>query len=332
MTRSLLQVLLSFNLCTLVLLLSAGTASANAGPVEWATSDYGGTVVPVKNHAISVLGEHLTVDLAGAKRYDSGITTVPIRATYRLRNESGASQTALLAFPYWTHWESVDPKQRPEARFSVTLNEVALPVHSVNIDIAHEVIPEGEGVLRQLRERVLNSGRLINIGPAAQPQSWAMRALAFEVSLPPGEERTLEVSYLQEAAVSKHDSPSFDIVQIDYVLQTARYWRDFRDLEVEVRAPRGTHIESNLALSLVTRSDIDVYRFRSPTLPGINLRAAALWPVSWDVALFRTIGGGDDYQGRMRLIFMYLPLGLVALAVVGLIAYRARRWRGNESP
>ncbi len=73
-----------------------GTVSANAGPVEWSRSVYGGTLVPSTSSQVAVLREHLLIDFA--HRVGWG---VPIAASYRLHNETQQLQSFMVAFPVW---------------------------------------------------------------------------------------------------------------------------------------------------------------------------------------------------------------------------------------
>ncbi|MGQ9676106.1 MAG: hypothetical protein ACUVX1_10630, partial [Chloroflexota bacterium] len=277
-------------------------------PAEWATWSYGGTLVPVKNESVAILSERLVLDFAAARHYDHGPTSVPISASYRLRNESDTEQRLLVAFPCWTRSDRKAAEDLKNAGFRVAFNGAPLAFSDADIQLPDATRSTGKGLLRDLRD----------------PGTWRLRAVSFEVSLKPRGEGALDVSYFQDAGVSRAESATADLVQLDYILQTARYWRDFRDLEIEMRAPRGMPLENSLALTPATADNVDVYRFASPTLPDSNLRVAVLWPVPWNVALLRVIGGGSDYAGTMLSLFLCLPLGLLALVFLSAYIYSRR--------
>jgi hypothetical protein len=310
------------------LLLSPAAALANAGPTGYAADHYGGTLVPVKHDSIAVLGEHLTIDLSKLSLPLAGDERVPIRATYRIRNESGSPQKALLGFPYWTWRQETDQLQGPGESFRVTLDGRPLETRPAPIALADESAPPGEGLLRDLRTRAGEGGQ----GLREHRWPWAVRAVAFGVELSPGEERTLEVSYLQELGVDTQESAWSQLVQLDYILLTARYWEGFRDLELELLAPRGARVESSLPLTLapdVESQGIDRYTFRSASLPETNLRLAASLPLPTDLGVLRFIGRGSAAGGRLRLVALpAVVLPIVLWVTAARYAARERRRMG----
>ncbi len=320
--------------CGLVLLLWLSlpvAVLANGGPAEWAGNEYGGTLVPAKNNAIAVLSERLSIDFA--KAHGEGMVTVPIRATYRLCNESSALQVALVAFPFWwTSHHGYSPFVDFEPNIRASLDGKPLPVQRAaslqaampavleraGVDLAHEKAPAGGGLLRDLW----------TAGPSSP---WMLRAVAFEVGLAAGEESTLEVSYPQHAGVSHIDASWREIMQIDYILRTASYWKRFDDLEIEVLAPRGMSLESNLPLSKVEGRDAheaDRYVYRWAGLPDSNLRVAVGEPFPTPVhgAIYRFFGSGNEQQRQMVIQgLLTISIPVVVWIAVALYADRGAR-------
>lgn len=297
-------------------------ALANGGPAEWAGNEYGGTLVSVQDEAIAVLGERLTIDFAAVGDADP-MRSVPITATYRLRNGAAEARTVLVAFPFW--WQAhhgYSPFVDFEPQVKAALDGAPLVVQraaSLQEDlpaalagagwrIPPEAAPAGEGLLRDLQAY----GPPPASGTAGSEPSWRLRAVAFTVTLAAGAEGVLEVSYPQHAGLSLRDPRWANMRQIDYILQTARYWKDFHDLEVEVRVPHGLDVAANLPLSLVASDDVDRYTFRSPTLPATNLRVAVGEPLSVDRVVLRYLGRGNERIGRDTLLIL-----LFAAAILG---------------
>jgi len=304
-SRALLPLVLSVLFLLALLPISA---FANGGPAEWAGNEYGGTLLPVKNDSVSVVSEYLIVDFS--KKVGEGTSQVPVRATYRIRNEADSQRAVLIGFPYWwTSHHGYSPGMDFEPRFQAALDGVPLQVESAEMDLPQEKAPAGEGMLRDLWT---GSG-------------WKLRAIAFEVQLGPGEERILDVSYLQRVGSSAIDHSWDPLLQIDYILSTARYWKKFGDLEIEVVAPHGLQVASNLPLSLVEGEGINRYVFRSPSLPDTNLRVAVGRPLPTDRVILRTVGGGNESQGRGILASLGLCLGVPVLGYLALIAFSVLR-------
>ncbi len=179
-------------------------------------------------------------------------------------------------------------------------------------------------MLRGLRTRLAGEGeQLVEPCPS---ESWRVRAIAFEVSLNPGEETDLRVSYRQPAAGSRHDSYSFDLVQIDYILETARSWKSFSNLEIEVLAPPSARVEASLPLVKELGDGVDRYRFRSTSLPEDNLRVGAAIPLPLAEVFWRILGRGDAGSARRGVEAMAPFLVVTALAVaVGFRKHLSRK-------
>lgn len=278
---------------------------ANAGPAryEWGAGGVMGNLVPTENDAVAVRSEHLRIDFAKARRLGSPARwLVPVDVSYRLLNASASEQTVLLAFPYWV---GSDSQTADEPAFAVALDGQPVPNERAAMDdLRADMAPgRGEGMLRDLGE-----------------QARRLRAISFTVALPPGAERTLEVAYDQWVAWAGYNYEFTDLVQLDYILLTARQWKDFANLTLEVRVPQGAQTVANLLLSRQESQGVDVYTFISPNLPQENLRVATHLGVPFGEAVWRQLGQASE-ERRGYFLPMFICGGSLMLVLAAFVTY-----------
>lgn len=210
----------------LILLAVPSQVRANGLPLAASRSVAGGALHPAVDSPVGVVREHLLLDLREQQAL--------IRATYVLRNLASDAIALTIAFPV-PHYE----EGRPGA-------------------VRPSVLLDGEPLSFQRSQAPVTLGEEETHLPAAwldpftgepyEPplfgrQDLRPAFLTFSAPFAPGQERRLEVSYSQDPG--RDFSRFFErALRYDYLLQPARHWASFGELEVEVLVPPGRVIRS----------------------------------------------------------------------------------------
>lgn len=284
-------------LVLLFLLLLPGLAAANGMPAAADNPSGGGVIQPAADTPVSVLSEHLLLDL----REREGL----IRATYRLQNQSPEPLEVLVAFAV--------PSNLVDQSIQVSLDGLVLP---------HGPVQPAEAPAVDLTL----SGEWLDpfTGERYTPKVWRrpgpVQFVSFTLPFGAGHERHLTVEYRQHPLRDRTrfiESP----LRYDYLLLPARHWAGFGALEIAVLVPPGRSLHANLPL---VREGPDRYRLLQPGLPDQNL-SVFLAPV-----------GGAGLPGswwwrratRPWIIATIVALGALAGGLVSRSQLQKRHWIG----
>ncbi|MCL5677524.1 MAG: hypothetical protein M1602_06675 [Firmicutes bacterium] len=250
--------------CTLA---SAAPALANGLPLGALGVAVGGAICPAENTPLAVVHEALLLDL----RSRDGSH---VRATYRMRNDSGQAVQIPVGFPVPmnTGGQGEPIGTWPEVRLDGTELAVAAAQQPV-------ALAAGEGYLNPAWLDPF-TGETYVPPYARQPR---LVFAAFTVDFAPGQERTLQVEYGTHPAF---DTSRFvgNASRLDYLLLPARHWASFGSLDVEVLAPKDRTLRASLSLR---QTEPGRYTAAFDGLPEQNLSVylapgrGSGFPVSW---------------------------------------------------
>ncbi|HWI64067.1 MAG TPA: hypothetical protein VNT75_19695 [Symbiobacteriaceae bacterium] len=280
----------AFIILAAALLFSPVTAQAGGPALAAEETTPGGSLRPVGDTTISVLEQLLVIDL----REREG----RIRATYQLKNPTDRPNDLSVAFP-------VPPWVLGEWKVSVTLDGRPFTVGNA---LGPVVLKDGE--------RALASAWLDPFtGEAYQPirtrEPVRTEFLIFGVAFEPGQIRQLSVEYLQ---LPGQDYGRFlePVRRFDYLLQPARHWNGYGQLNLQVLAPVGVPLRSETPLRPAGPGQ---YEATLEQLPAGNL------------SIFLAPGGGPrwwwDRTGRSWFLVALALLG-AALAEVAAVSLGTR--------
>ena len=256
----------------------APTCYANAGPPLRVEDGDTAFLIPSKNDSIEVISEDLVYDIKapeGEKAY------AEINATYRMVNTSPETVSTLVAFV----------ASNPDEPISVILDGSPITVQS-STTVPWNVSGEEASVDDLLKRQWSNVGlwtdfglweptfeEILRVASTGQRTDdlnagYDLALSVFEITLSPGVTHTLEVSYVETAAVIAERS-RFNYgygdprAEFYYFLEPAQYWKDFSNLAVTLRLPCGMSFETSLG-DFAREGDSYVARFEK--LPAKNLR------------------------------------------------------------
>lgn len=267
-------------ICLVATLLNAlaPTCYANAGPPHRVEDGDTTFLVPSKSDSIEVVSEDLSYDIkAPADRR----VQAEIRATYRMANTTPDTVSTLVAFV----------ANNPEHPVSVTFDGSPVTMQS-STTMQWNLSGKPAYVEGLLKRQWSNVGswtefglweptfeEILRVAGTGQRTGdintgYDLTLSVFEITLTPGVTHTLDVSYVETAAIITerkgflygYGNPKAEFY---YFLEPAQYWKDFSDLTVTLRLPRGMSFETSLG-DFAREGDSYVARFDK--LPPKNLR------------------------------------------------------------
>lgn len=237
-------------------------AGANGLPLAATVQSSGGTLGPAANTTVAVVHEHLMLDLRER--------VARIRATYQLRNLSQEVVNVSVAFPV-PEYSGVNIEK--EAGVVVQLDGQPLPVQpaSAPLQLEHQETSVTATWLDPF------TGDEYHPTVLREPKPPAF--LIFSVPFAGGQERRLQVEYKQFAS-QDHTRFVEPALRYDYLLQPARHWASFGELQVEVLVPSNRVLRSIPPLMSMGEN---LYSATFPGLPTENL------------SVFMSPGGGGPW-------------------------------------
>lgn len=150
--------------------------------------------------------------------------------------------------------------------------------------------------------------------------------LVYDVPFLPDERRTVEVSYTAEATVDRSETtvPTYTFT---YLLSPATYWKDFRNLQVEVKTSEYAPYLIGSSMEMKTTGD-RVYQADLETLPEGDLTFTLYHKpeITTQDRIQGTLQSQFGYFYPMVLMTLFLLVGAV-LFLLALSVYRKKRHR-----
>lgn len=226
-------------------------AGANGLPTFAMQNNPNGTISPLKKVPVAVKKEVLTIEL-------SGNNPALIKANYTLKNLSANKISTTVLFP-------VDAGQNAAVVFNG--RRLALKRTSFIRDLS-----PGDFEVSNTWIDPYNNHRyrphIPNNSSDALYTPLRLELIVFQVALEPNKEGSLTVTYAQ--------APSYDAnwlfndinYRFDYLLQPARHWAGFSNLEINVLTKGSMSLASTIRLQKVSPNH---YQARFDKLPQENL-------------------------------------------------------------
>lgn len=244
----------SLNIIVVILmvgLLYPGITYANGLPDFAIQRNPNGTVSPLEKAPITVDKEVLTITL-------SGKAPALIKANYNLRNLSNKRIATIVIFP-------VARNQKANVLFKGSLLKTKMTPFDTSLH-------PGDFEISKTWIDPYNNHRYIpNSPPTSSNLSYSplrLDFISFQVEFEPNEESILQVSYEQP--------PSYDATllfkeinyRFDYLLQPAKHWVNFDNLEINVFTNEKISMASSIALLQVGENH---FQAKFNKLPKDNL-------------------------------------------------------------
>ena len=243
---------------------------ANSAPIY--QPEPNGSLVPTENSPIIVKDEKLSFILSQENR------EAEVHVTYTFHNPTDTKNDTLLAFPY-TSSDSVEG-------VSISVDGVKLSQDRIT---TYEHKSDYQSFLK-----AFDSTSFLYVDPVTgeQIKNWSgydmvaeAKVITFPVSFPPKTDVIIELTYKQGSGI---DQTSYinKTYLYQYLLQPAKAWKEFHNLEVFVFVQKGSYFSSNIPIkkysgvfkNTIDSSDVlsdenewDVYRGEFNELPAVNL-------------------------------------------------------------
>ncbi len=317
-------------LVLLLLVCVENIAYANSGPLR-SEPPPGFNVLPLKSNSVEVLKEDLTFDITA----NDFPYIANVKARYLLKNGANKSETYSIAFPYvggnlnnsteqdkyfntkvLFGRKKIIPKIKliPNVLFEpsngsggkennigeLTFEEILSHMKSA-IDV------EDFDITKYIDQDSF-TGELIN----THYRTELVVLVLFDITMPAYSTSELEISYNQFGGQDRYKTKDYTYIY-NYFLEPAKYWKDFKDLNINIRIPKGYKItQSNLDLYEV-KDDEGTYAGHFATLPEKNLEFQVYKSLSAAQKIYEAI----DMKLNLRwFIPCMLILGLPVLIIV----------------
>ncbi|MCA0972505.1 DUF4424 domain-containing protein [Halobacillus litoralis] len=257
-----------------------------------------GQVVSLEEEIIRIQKEDLHIDVkvedkSGVFPEENPAMLAEVRAAYTMLNETDEVQTVPVAFPQPGEVEG----------WTISLDGEPVPV-SGQVDLPRE------DLYRQAREEKWvnpKTGEAYNFGGFGYTEEDLIPSATFEISLTPGESHQLIVEYIASFGVDERHS-LHPVYRLDYLLQPASNWSDFKNLTLEINVPS----QSDTYLNLPLEREGDAYKGTYEKLPDEN------------ISLFVTPHSGfwiDLFQKRSHAVIFSLVV-LLSVWILSLVLRR----------
>lgn len=263
-------------------------AVAQAEPSMAVETTPGGSLRPAGDTTISVVSEHLLLDLTQREGR--------VKATYQLHNGTDQPVDLSVAVP-------MPPWVLGEWKVAVTLDGRAYPIRSALGPVA---VYDDE---LALHAHWLDPFTGTAYWPPKEAEPVRPQYLIFGVSFLPGQRRELSIEYWQFPG-EDYSLLLKPVRRFDHLLQPARHWAHFGSLSIEVRIPEGYTLSTVMPISKTGNGRYDAY---FEELPVGNL------------SLFLAPGPGPRWWwDRTGRIICLVIIALFAGVVAGLAAASPR--------
>jgi len=272
------KILLSILFAAIIILFST-KVFANTGPIGWEGTD-GAEAYPMKDCPIEVKKERLEFKL------ESGIRNYTIRsrikAVYSLHNPTNGVYSLTAAFPV-----VIGEMDRQDPLFQkVRLNGKKIPYKTWVVTYSQD-----EDFLNSLtlEDMLKRRNTFVPHDSYFEKSPYPILMIEFDVEIPPGKTYRLEILTRTIGFMERDTMFHYGTKQVRYTfhyyLSPARYWADFKDLDIVIKTSSAAPVlkESNLNFH---GAGWRKYRFHSDTLPEGELTFVAektFWytPARW---------------------------------------------------
>lgn len=170
----------------------------------------------------------------------------------------------------------------------------------------------------------VNMGYCSEYDLIAQGEYKRIMTLVYTVQFPKNSERKVSVSYKATGTMDKTKTLK-PLYTFDYILNPAKNWRDFKNLNIEIITPKEVPYVVKSSVNLIKGKN-KIYTAALPTLPAEDL-SFTLYADKKITLLDKTVGSLENSFGY----FMALVIGvIILLIVIILIVIFIRRKKNNQ--
>lgn len=264
--------------------------------------------VPLKSESIEVLREDLTID---TNIYHYQREFIPklalITARYQLKNVSDSKVEYSIAFPYINAYLNTEENGKYLVK-TVKFNNQDVAFKSKVIPALNANTPNYPSDMSSLSfDTIISSVNdaidedTYETGESAIFDS-QVRILLFEITLEPYQLYEMEVSFYQEASINGSPASGTDYLY-SYLLEPAKYWKSFRDLNIEIIVPKGYKAEDR-SIPFEKSEDGRTFRAYFKELPEHNL----------ELNIYKPLNSFEKFLAKLQpLIWFFGPWTIIIL-------------------